>query len=551
MKQNGLTKHSLESMRRSCAAFRDKAIFSIVMPVYNVREEWLRGAIDSVLAQIYPHWELCIADDASTAPHIKPMLSDYAASDPRIKVIYRTENGHISLSTNSALELATGDYVCLMDHDDEITANALYEFANVIQEKGRVGMIYSDEDKLSVKGERYEPFFKPDWSPEYLEACFYTAHFACYRTDIVRKVGGFRTGYDGAQDYDFVLRFVEHAPEIVHVAKVLYHWRAIEGSTAKSMQEKGYVIEAACKGLRDHLARMQIAGSVKPGAYAGCFELRHDIRGTPLVSIVIPSAGRDAGVRGKSVDLLVNCIDSIRLRTSYRNYEIIVVDNGDLRAETFAGIADAGCRFVHFTEPFNVATKMNLGAAEAKGEYLVFLNDDIEVIEPGWLEDMLQLAQRSGIGAVGAKLLFEDGSLQHAGVTFDEDGLPDHVLRSYPGSFPGYYFSCAGTRNYMAVTGACLMTRTGVFRQTGGFDESYAINYNDIDYCLRVFSAGLRVVFCPQAKLYHFESKNRERAVEQEAIERFRQRWSSMTTNDRYYGRMFDKKPPNFTLRVL
>lgn len=546
--RNALTEPMLETMRQRCTTFRDSPLFSVVMPVYNVREEWLREAIESVTAQIYPRWELCIADDASTEAHVRPLLQRYAAADPRIKVAFREKNGHICAATNTALELAAGDYICLMDNDDKVSPDALYEFAGVIQAKGRVGMIYSDEDKLSKTGERYEPFFKPDWSPEYLEACFYTAHFACYRADIVRKSGGFRVGYEGAQDYDFALRFVEQRPEIVHVAKVLYHWRSIKGSTATSMQEKDYVIDAACKVLRDHLSRSGVKGSVRPGAHAASFEVRYEISGTPLVSIVIPTAGRNAAVRGKSVDLLVNCISSIRHKTSYRNYEIVVVDNNDLKAETLAGISNAGCRFVHFTEPFNVAKKMNLGAAVARGDYLVFLNDDVEVIEPTWLEDMLQLAQRAEIGAVGAKLFYEDGTLQHAGVTFDDDGLPDHIFQSYPGNFPGYYFSCVSTRNFLAVTGACLMTRTEAFRRVGGFDEEFPINYNDIDYCLRIGQAGLRVVLCPRARLYHFESKNRERIVEPEAIGRFKRRWSALTRDDPFYGRMFDRKPPNFRL---
>lgn len=544
-----LTTADIDRIRGIIDSMSRKPVFSVVVPVYNVDERWLELAVASVRAQVYPFWELCIADDASTAPHIRPMLERFCADDARIHAVFRQKNGHISEATNSALELATGDYVVLIDNDDEIAPEALFEFARVIEREGFVDMIYSDEDKLSVHGERFEPFFKPHWSPEYLEACMYTAHLACYRTDLVRAVGGFRKGYEGAQDYDFVLRFTERASRILHVEKVLYHWRAIRGSTALALRQKGYVVDAGCRALSERLSRTGRKGVARSSDFPGCFWLDEEIQGEPLVSIVIPSAGRDATIRGERLDLLVNCVKSLRTRTDYTNYEIIVVDNDDLRSTTRQFIETQACRLVHFREPFNVARKMNLGARESRGELLLFLNDDIEVINPDWLRRMIPLVQRDGVGIVGAKLLFEDGTLQHVGVAFDDEGLPDHVLRGYPGDYAGHYFSVAGNRNFLAVTGACMLTRKSLFESLDGFDETLAINYNDIDYCLKAHQTGYRAVYTPHARLYHFESQNRERVVASEEIELFRRRWGETTKRDPYYGRMFQNKPPDFRLR--
>jgi glycosyltransferase involved in cell wall biosynthesis len=348
--------------------------FSILMPVYNLEEVWLRKAIDSVLAQVYPHWELCIADDASTKPHVKPTLQEYQERDKRIKVLYREENGHISAATNSALSLATGDFICLMDHDDEISPEALFEFARLLNERPDTDMVYSDEDEINPKGMRFEPFFKPDWSPEYLETCMYTGHFACYRTDIAKKLGGFRLGYEGSQDYDFVLRFTEQTKNIEHIPKVLYHWRAIPGSAASSAAAKSYAAKAAIKALEDRLVRFGQTGRVAARQYLPIYRIDRDIVGSPPVSIIIPSAGQAAVIRGKEIDLLSNCINNISAKSTYRNYEIIVVDNGDLAEGTIKAIKCGRIRFVHFEGPFNRAARINLGARHASGEHLLFLD---------------------------------------------------------------------------------------------------------------------------------------------------------------------------------
>jgi O-antigen biosynthesis protein len=540
--------NDLNEMAKSVANFSYRPKFSIVVPVYNVDARWLTCFIESVLAQVYPDWELCIADDHSSAPHVRPLLEVFAGKDCRIRLVFRDANGHISEATNSALEMATGDFVCLMDNDDEISPHALYEFASMLNRDESIDMIYSDEDKLDMEGNRYGPFFKPDWSPEAIEGCMYTSHFACYRMKLVREIGVFRSAFNGAQDYDFVLRFTERSSKIVHVPKILYHWRAIPGSTASSMDMKHYVIDAAVRALTEHAKRMAGSGLAKPGFFSGSFDLRYVINDTPLVSIVIPSAGRTASVRGKNVDLLAQAVSSIHKKTTYRNFEIIIVDNNDLRLETLKAIQSYGCRHVHFDGDFNIASKMNIGAQQARGDYLLFMHDDIEVITADWMECMLQLCQRKEVGVVGAKLYYKDKSLQHAGVAF-WNGLPDNIYRAFPGSFPGYFFSAVTNRNYLAVSGAVLMTKQKLFKEVSGFDKQFAINYSDIDYCLKVFMKSSRIVFAAGARLFHYESVSRDLVVAPEEIELFQKRWKDIVSYDPYYSPFFDNHPPNFELR--
>jgi GT2 family glycosyltransferase len=539
---------SMKALADSVMGFRWRPRFSIVMPTYNTPDSILRAAVDSVLAQAYPDWELCIADDNSSKQNVRQTLQEYAAKDARITIIYRQTNGHIAEATNTAMALAGGDYICLMDHDDEIAPNALYEFAIKLNQDPALDFIYSDEDKLTEQGKRYEPFFKPDWSPEALEACMYTAHFACYRTSLVRKIGGFRKEFNGAQDYDFVLRFTEHARKVAHVPKILYHWRAIAGSTAASMENKDYVVDAGVRSLEERVKRTGELLWVRSNGYKGCFDVRRAIRGNPKVSIVIPSAGRDSEVRGKAVDLLVHCVDKIVHLSTYTNYEIIVVHNGDLRESTIAQLVGHQVVFIHYDEPlFNMPKKMNLGARHATGEYIMTFNDDIEVISPDWIEAMLSIGQNPEVGVVGAKLHFEDGKIQHVGVTFWE-GLPDHIRRGFGRDDPGYFFSTVGQRNYLAVTGACALTRRSVFEAVGGYDETFRINYNDIDYCLKVYRAGFRIVYAAQAELYHYESRSRVREVSDMEIQLFLERWGDFVRDDPYYSHYFDAHPPRFEL---
>ncbi|SFK29997.1 glycosyltransferase family 2 protein [Methylorubrum salsuginis] len=539
---------SPEAMREAIEGFAIRPRISIVMPVYNTPAPYLAAALASIRAQSYPDWELCLCDDASTAPHIAPMLARLAAEEPRVRLHTREKNGGIVAASNDALALATGDWLTLIDHDDTIPPHALFALVAALNDAPETDFVYSDEDKITVDGERYEPFFKPDWSPETLEACMYTAHLALYRMDIVARIGGFRAECEGAQDYDFVLRYTEHARHVRHVPQVLYHWRAIPGSTAQAMDNKGYVVAAAVRALEDRARRTGGLDVVRPTAFAGSFHLRRVLKERPLVSIVIPTAGRDSVVRGKTVDLLAACLASIRDTSTYESIEIVAVDNGDLRPGTKAALARHGARAVTWDRPeFNVAAKMNLGARHATGTVLVFLNDDVEVITPDWIEAMLALLLIPGVGAVGAKLLFETGELQHVGVSVI-DATPDHPRRTYPREDPGHFFSTAGNRNYLAVTGACVMVRRADFEAVGGFDERFAVNYNDVDLCLRLYERGLRSVYCAEAQLYHYESRNRARTVDPAEHAAFRARWAKKLPRDPYYGEWFEALPPTFEL---
>jgi GT2 family glycosyltransferase len=531
---------------KEVSEMQHRPVFSIVMPTFNSTDEWLVRAIESVRGQSYPHWELCIADDASTLPSVRATLERYMALDDRIRVSFRKENGHIARATNDAMALMRGDYMCLMDHDDEIAPHALLEFARIINEDPLVEFIYSDEDKLDLDGQRYEPFFKPDWSPILLESCMYTAHFACYRVSIVRQVGGFRPECNGAQDYDFVLRFAERVTRVRHVPKILYHWRAIPGSTAQSMDNKDYVISSAIRALSDRCARTGEVDLVKPGSWAGSFACRRKIVGNPKVSIIIPSAGRSAEVRGAPVDLLANCVHSIYSKSSFKNFEVIIVDNGDLTKKTRASLARFPARYISYRQSvFNVAARMNLGATVASGDFLLFLNDDTEVISGDWLEAMIAVAQRPNVGMVGAKLRFEDGALQHVGVTTCH-GWPDHIRRGFPANDPGYFFSSVTTREVLAVTGACCLIPRALFGRVGGFNEDFAVNYNDIDLCMRVRATGASIVFTSQAELFHFESKNRARTVDQHELSLWNSLWSASFSADPYYSPIFGVSPPNY-----
>jgi GT2 family glycosyltransferase len=366
---------------------------------------------------------------------------------------------------------------------------------------------------------------------------------------IAKEIGGFRSGYERAEDYEFVLRFVERTEKILHIPKILYHAREIPPLTDSSVNTQGNRTDSIGRVLKERLKRLRLTGTVVPGPFEGCFNVRYDIRGNPLISIIIPSAGRSVQIHGRSVDLLSNCINSIHEKSTYNNYEIIVVDNDDLKLSTIKAIKRKDCIFVHYKGPFNIAQKINLGAQYARGEYLLFLNDDTEVISPDWLTAMLQLAQRREIGVVGAKLCFEGGTIQHVGVTFI-DGLPDHIYRGFPGRFPGYFFSSAVNRNYLAVTGACLMTRKEVFKRVEGFNEDFAINYNDIDYCLKVHEAGYRIVYASQAELFHHESKSRVRTVDPKEVHLFLRLWHFKTKQDPYYSIHLETRPPNFEIKV-
>ncbi len=545
--KNNLSRRDIASARQQVSQWHQPR-FSVIIPVYNVEAKWLKKAIESVIAQIYPEWEICIADDASTQPHIRDILAKYIEKDSRIKVTFRLENGNISAASNSALELATGDYVALLDHDDELAINALYENAKLINIHPDADFIYSDEDKIDSQGERFDPFFKPDWSPEYFHACMYTCHLGVYRTSLIREIGGFRSQYDGSQDYDLVLRVVEKTQNIYHIPKILYHWRVIPTSTASNVSAKPWAYVAAKSALEAMLERSPYSGIVEETSNPGFFRVRHHIVGNPLVSIIIPSAGKT--IDGLNDSLLQNCLRSVQQLSTYPHFEIIVVDGYDIPEAILDAIASPNLSLVRCAKPFNFSARINQGVAQAKGQFLLMLNDDTEVITPDWIESMLELAQQTEIGAVGAKLLFPDWKIQHIGVALLE-GEVYHTYHGFEGNIPGYFCANTVNRNCLAVTGACLMIRQEVFQQLGGLDEDFPLNFNDIDLCLRAYQAGYRNVVTPFAQLIHYESASRQQGLKPKEWQHLNDKWSKYLKSlgkDPYYNPNLSNKAANFEL---
>jgi GT2 family glycosyltransferase len=522
---------------RLLSTLRRKPVFSVLLPVYDTPEKWLRLSIESVLNQQYPYWELCVVDDCSKEPHVRRILEEYRERDARVKVAYRSENGHIARATNSALEIATGEFIALLDHDDEITPDALLEIAIAHNEHPEADWIYSDEDKIDEDNFCSDPFYKPDWSPEYFLACMYTCHLGVYRTAKVREIGGFRPEVNGAQDYDVALRLMARNVSIQHVPKVLYHWRTLATSTAAGGDAKDYAYPAAQRAVANYLKEAGLEGEVLPGPRHGFHRVQFKIHGNPKVSIVIPSAARIIDYEGAQIDLLRMCVGSILEKSTYKNYEIVVVDNGDLRPDLKTWLAGKAETVTYQAQRFNLAEKMNLGARHATGEHLILLNDDIKVISPDWIEQMLQYSQLPGVGAVGAKLLFPNRRIQHAGIVLLMAN-PGHAYYDHPPEEIGYYLSAVVPRNYLAVTGACTMTRAEVYREVGGYSEDFPLNYNDVDYGLKLREKGYRIVYTPYAELFHYESVSKEGAggVRVGELDKFHWKWRDKYFLDPYYN---------------
>lgn len=475
--------------------------FSIVTPTWNTPPALLEAMIASVQAQWYPHWQLILADDASSSPDTRAALE--RISVPRITVLLTGQNGGISNATNRAIAEADGDYIVFLDHDDELTVDCLYELARAIHATD-ADYLYSDEDKLSPRGRHFEPFFKPDWSPDTLMSIMYTSHVSCVRRALLDETGLLRSAFDGSQDWDLVLRIAEKARRIVHIPKVLYHWRVNPGSAAGDQDAKPYAVDAGKRAREDALARRGISGELEPLTEArGAYRTRPHMQGAPLISIIIPSKNNGA--------VLGACLDSIRTTSSYKNIEIIVLDNGTTDADSLQvlGLARAqGVQVIRHDAPFNYSELNNLGVRNAQGELLLFLNDDTEVITPDWLERMAGFAQLPHIGAVGAKLLYPTGGVQHVGVIMNAHG-PNHALLHEKAGAPGYFFRNLLEYNWLAVTGACLMVSRDRFDQAGGFDEQLPVAYNDVDLCMKLHEAGFYNIVATAAQLYHHESISR------------------------------------------
>jgi GT2 family glycosyltransferase len=550
---NTRSKEDLALFAGQVAALPYQPLISVLTPVHNTDPRWLRACIDSVRRQAYPNWELCICDDASSAHETVKLLREYE-SDQRIRIRYSPKNGGISAASNTALELARGDFVALLDHDDELAPDALAEVVKHVNEHPDADVIYSDEDKLDTIGARCDPYFKPDWSPEHFLSTMYTCHLMVVRRQLLEKVGGFRTGYEGAQDYDLLLRLIDQGTDarVHHIPRVLYHWRKSPQSTASAAQAKPWALDAGRRALEEYVRRNGIDGDVLPGNAQGLYRIRRRIRGNPLVSIVIPTSGRVRNVAGEQVDLLANAISSVVQKTAYPHYEfVIVADEDELPATTRQALENTRHQVLRFqrTGRFNFSAKVNAGAAASSGEHLLFFNDDLEATSPEWLSAMVEYSQEPAIGAVGAKLVYPDGRLQHIGMVLGVAGVAAHAFHQHPGVSPGYAGSAILVRNYSAVTAACLMTRRTVYDEAGRFDEHFPVDFNDVDYCLKLRRAGYRVVFTPWAQLCHHESASfGVRRQDLSALAEMRRRWAHIIDHDPYYNPNLTHDFPDFRI---
>lgn len=554
-------KNNQEDILKSINSLRFKPVISVITPVYNIDPKWLNRCIESVINQLYPNWELCLYDDASTKKETLECLKKWSKfGDKRIKIKLGKVNQHIAGASNEALKMATGEFITLLDDDDELTRNALYEVVKALNKNVRPDFIYSDEDKIDEDNRRGNPFFKPDWSPDLLLSMNYTCHLSVFRKSIIDEIGGFRKGYEGSQDYDLTLRFIEKTePEkIFHIPKILYHWRTLATSTSGGLGAKDYAIEASIKALRDYLRRNQIEGAVLEGLSPGRFWVKRAIIGNPKVSIIIPF--RD------QAEVLRRCVESILKRTEYKNFEIVLVNNQSKEKKTLdylkSWAIDPACKILNYDKPFNFSAINNYAAKWSRSEYLLFLNNDTEIITPEWINAMLAQIQRKEVGAVGGKLIYPNGRIQHAGVILGL-GIAGHAFKHFPEGNEGYMSMANTIRNYSAVTAACVLVKKSVFQEIGGFDEkNFSVAYNDVDLCLRMRQKGYLIVYTPHAKLYHYESlsrgddeelqKNNPEKYQRVVAERkhMLKKWKKWILADPYYNPNLTRFREDFSLRL-
>lgn len=490
-------------IRSNINQFEKKPLISVVMPVYEVAPKWLKKAIQSIEAQIYENWELCIADDGSNHQTLLTYLKNL--KHPKIKITFLPSNQGISNASNEALKITQGEYVAFMDHDDELTRDALYQVVNEIN-KNDADFIYSDEDKITERGKYCEPHFKPDWSPDLFLSQNYICHLTVIKKTLINEIGGFNSEYNGAQDYDLFLRATEKAQTIVHIPKVLYHWRKTKASTASQFSHKSYANYAGQKALQACLKRRNIQGDVKLGRNPGTYHVKRTIQNNPLVSIIIPFKDKP--------DLLKQCLDSILDKSMYTQFEILAINNGSKLDETKTAIhhykkVDKRIHFIDYDVPFNYSNINNHAVKQARGEHLLLLNNDVEVLSPNWIESLLECSQREEIGAVGAKLYYPNKTIQHAGVICGIGGIAGHSHKHFPKEANGYFSRLHVIQNVSAVTGACLMVKKTLYLNAKGLDENLKIAFNDVDFCLRLLKMGYRNIFTPYCELVHHESASR------------------------------------------
>jgi GT2 family glycosyltransferase len=536
--------------------FSMRPLISVLMPVYNTEPKWLTRAIESVRAQLYPNWELCISDNASTSSHVREILNAYAQIDERIRIFYRDTNGHISRNSNSALALATGEFVALMDSDDELAEHALFWVANEILCHPDVDLIYSDEDKIDVVGQRYDAYFKPDWNPALMLSQNTFSHLGVYRRSLVEKVGGFRAGFEGSQDHDLVLRCADvSAPErIRHIPRVLYHWRSMQGSTAVSIDAKPYAWQAGAHAIKEHCERHNIAANVSR-ARSQFYRVDYEVGARlPKVSIVMPTTG--------NLKLLKPCIQSLFARTTYPDFEILIAISKSHRAIQERGDyldelgADSRVRiFAHEVEPYSFAKVNNWAIQYATGSVICLLNDDVEVITPDWLEKLVMRLELDRVGAVGPMLYFPDDTIQHAGVILGLRGVAGHAFIGVPKGSGGYFGRAALEQDFSCITAACMVMRRALFEKLNGFNEDLAIAYNDVDLCIRMRQAGWRIIWTPQVEMYHHESASlghhsspERKATFEREVSLMREMWGAVLDNDPFYNPNLSLSTNDFTL---
>jgi len=544
---DSMTEKKLTVMRKKIKEMQEHPIISVVMPVYNPNPVWLAEAIESVQHQIYTDWEFCIADDASTNPEIKPLLEKYAKEDSRIKVVFREENGHISAASNSALELVSGDWVALLDHDDVLPEHALFWVADAINQHPEAKLIYSDEDKIDESGNRITPYFKPDWNPDLFLSHNHICHLGIYKASLVKQSGGFREGLEGAQDYDLALRCVEKlAPiQIIHIPRVLYHWRIHKGSTALAGSEKNYALLAVKRALNDHFKRQNIAAKSELLDF-GMYRVHYDLpKELPLISIIIPTHN--------GLKLIQQCIEGVISKTTYTHYEIIIIDNNSDDPDTLLyldGVTKNNkIRVLQDPRPFNYSQLNNSAIEQAQGEFVLLMNNDIEVITPDWLSEMASIAIQRGVGCVGARLWYPNDTLQHGGLIAGVGGVAGHSHKHLARGEMGYFAWAALIQSMTGVTAACLLVRKSIYEAVGGLNEQdLSVAFNDVDFCLKVRQGGYRNVWTPYAELYHHESATRGYENTPEKMVRFskevlymQKKWSDILMNDPAYN-------PNLTL---
>ncbi|OED35521.1 hypothetical protein AB833_30360 [Chromatiales bacterium (ex Bugula neritina AB1)] len=534
---------------------RNKPLLSVIIPTCNTNPDLLRATIASVQAQSYPHWEICLADDASDKTQTQELLAELQSTDGRVKVAVRAERGGIALNTNSALELASGGFCLFLDHDDLLAEHAFYEVASVIANNPDVKLIYSDEDKINNEGQRVEPHFKPDWNPDLLLAQNYICHLCVIRRDLIEKAGRCRTGYEGAQDHDLLLRVTKNiSPDDVHhIPQILYHWRITSDSTASSATAKCYSTDSGIAAVSDYLANGAEDATVVAGKYPNTYRVIRNLPDPlPLVSIIIPT--RDG------LEILSQCVHSILTRTHYANYEIIIVDNNSKAQQTHEYFSKIGqrdnVRIIPYAEEFNYSAINNYAVSQANGTVVTLLNNDVEVISDEWLCEMVANALRPSIGCVGAKLLYKNNMVQHAGVILGIGGVAGHAHKYFDADSAGYFSRLHLTQNMSAVTAACLTVKKSTYEAAGGLNESdLKVAFNDVDFCLRVQALGLRNLWTPYALLYHHESLSRGREDTHEKQVRFssealfmQKKWGKSLLSDPAYNRNLTRSREDFSL---